>query len=518
MAFDDVGSRTDVPSASRRNDLGGVTESNAVAFSVRASFARCPPPRRRSPVLAPSLTLALTVTSSLFGTGSGGYSVPAATPASVLVVGGTPAGVAAAVAAARAGQRVTLVSATNDLGGVMTDAMMDQWDLNEDAAGHPIERGIFSELYRKLGDVFTPESAARELAAYVAREPGIRVLYGRSLRGVDVAPAADGARVTTVRFRNGGGGETVIAPTVVVDATDDADVAAAAGARYDVGRQDTGIDEREQAVTTMFSVSGVAWSTVLRSYDVARDGAGGAGGQRAWGYHRDALRYRPSSGDIVVRDFNLGRMPDGTVTVNAINLCGVEGLDPAAVGRAQVAGDREASRLVEFMRAQLPGFEHARLARFAATPYVRETRHIAGLARLTTEDVWTSRVPEDSIGLSSYPLDLHPVDPSDRPAFAPIRHVYGVPFGALVPRGLANVVLASPAISATHEAAGSARIVPTTIEEGEADGWAAALAVREGVSFPTIDATPRLVATLRSRLATDSFVGRITPPSAERRS
>ena len=83
----------------------------------------------------------------------------------------------------------------------------------------------------------------------------------------------------------------------------------------------------------------------------------------------------------------------------------------------------------------------------------------------------------------SYPLDLHPVSAGDRPAYAPLRHVYGIPFGALVPRDLANVILASPAISATHVAAGSARVIPTTIEEGEAAGTAAALAQREHLGF-----------------------------------
>jgi NADPH-dependent 2,4-dienoyl-CoA reductase/sulfur reductase-like enzyme len=89
----------------------------------------------------------------------------------LLVVGGTPAGVAAALAAARRGERVTLISATGDLGGVLTGAMMDQWDLNLAPDGAPIEDGIFEEMYARLGDVFAPEAAAGALARMVAEQP-----------------------------------------------------------------------------------------------------------------------------------------------------------------------------------------------------------------------------------------------------------------------------------------------------------------------------------------------------------
>src|SRR5580700_5223267 len=87
--------------------------------------------------------------------------VEAAQRADVLVVGGTPAGVAAALAAARLGDNVTLVAQRPEFGGVLTDATMDQWDLNLAPDGTPIEGGIFSEIHAALGDAFTPADAAR---------------------------------------------------------------------------------------------------------------------------------------------------------------------------------------------------------------------------------------------------------------------------------------------------------------------------------------------------------------------
>jgi len=141
---------------------------------------------------------------------------------------------------------------------------------------------------------------------------------------------------------------------------------------------------------------------------------------------------------------------------------------------------------------------------------VRETRHIAGLERLDADDVWDGTIPADAIGLSSYPLDLHPLTASEKPAFAPVRHVYGVPFGTLVPRDLTNVVLASPAISATHIAAGSARVIPTTIEEGEAAGDAAALANQHHLTFAQIDRDAGEIAALRRNLTGEGAILSLT--------
>jgi hypothetical protein len=286
----------------------------------------------------------------------------------------------------------------------------------------------------------------------------------------------------------------------VIDATDDADVAALAGARYDVGRQDTGLDERMQAVTLMFTIDGVDWSDVARGYDVALDGPGGVEGRRAWGYGKLMDGYHPASPDEVVRDLNLGREDDGSISVNAIDVLGIDGRSAADLARARAITENDAPNLVDYLRRRLPGFADARVSGYAGAVYVRETRHVLGLAWLTADDVWDGVEPADRIGLSSYPLDLHPVTATDRLAYAPERHVYGVPFGALVPRAFTNLLLAGPSISASHEAAGSARVIPTTIEEGEADGAAAALALARHVSFGTLDRSPVLIADLQRNL------------------
>ena len=404
-----------------------------------------------------------------------------AAPASseVLVVGGTPAGVAAAVAAAREGASVTLAVRGSMLGGILTDGMMDQWDLNLAPGGGTIQGGIFTEVHARLGDSFTPQAAASTFAALVASEPRITVRTGLLPASAKVVTDGDGRRVRGVAFAGADGRRTTILADEVIDATDNGDIAFLAGARFDLGRQDTGRDERTQAVTLMFAIRDVDWAQVAASYDPAHDGPGGATARRAWGYSTLLAGYVPLSNDVLVRDLNLGRESSGGVTVNAIDVLGIDGLRVDDRARARALSEREAPHLIAYLRTRIPGFESASVDRFASALYVRETRHFAGLERLQAGDVWSGRVTSDAIGLSSYPLDLHPSVRDERLAYAPVRHVYGVPLGTLVPQGFLNLVLASPSISASHIAAGSARVIPTTIEEGEAAGIVCALARRD---------------------------------------
>ncbi len=432
----------------------------------------------------------------------GAFAQAHASSTDVLVVGGTPAGVAAAVAAARRGENVVLAARRSVLGGVLTDAMMDQWDLNLTSDGASVEGGIFREIYARLGDSFTPDEAARAFGELAAREPRIRVVTDARPTAAAVAFAGVNRRVTAVTFADTTDRRSfVLAAPYVVDATDDGDVAALAGARYDLGRQDTGRDDLMQPVTLMFTLEGVDWGTAVRSYNAKTDGPGGAMDRRAWGYSTLMQRYRALSPAVIARDLNFGHEDAGAVTVNAIDVLGIDGREPSELERARTISERETPHLVAFLRANVPGFANARLGRYADAIYVRETRHFIGIERLTADDVWDGKIPANTIGLSSYPLDLHPVTLTDRPAFAPVRHVYGVPLGALIPRGFNNLILAGPAISASHLASGSARVIPTTIEEGEAAGAAVAQADAHNLTFEELATSALQIAALREDLA-----------------
>ena len=124
-----------------------------------------------------------------------------------------------------------------------------------------------------------------------------------------------------------------------------------------------------------------------------------------------------------------------------------------------------------------------------------------GLYTLTVRDIVDSRVFWDAVGVASYPIDLHPYKPGEFNPFAAHRYVYTLPLRALVPVGVTNLLIASRSISATYDAAGSARVVPTTMEEGQAAGTAAVLSIHAKVMFPRLTEDPMLVHDLQENLA-----------------
>jgi hypothetical protein len=127
--------------------------------------------------------------------------------------------------------------------------------------------------------------------------------------------------------------------------------------------------------------------------------------------------------------------------------------------------------------------------------------------------------------VASYPIDVHPYKPDEWNPYAAKRYVYTIPFRALVPRGTANLLMASRSISATYAAAASLRVVPTTMEEGQAAGIAAVVSIQHRVSVPQLAGQPALIYELQAGLhdqgaflpwQTLTTIGEGRLPSAER--
>jgi hypothetical protein len=119
---------------------------------------------------------------------------------------------------------------------------------------------------------------------------------------------------------------------------------------------------------------------------------------------------------------------------------------------------------------------------FAPELYVRETRHFAGLYTLTARDIAAQTRFWDRIGAASYPVDLHQYVKGERYPYRPVRSPYTLPLRSLITSTIDGLFIASRAFSATYQAAGSARVIPTTMAMGEGAGVAAAVAVERGMT------------------------------------
>ncbi|MGH2403248.1 MAG: FAD-dependent oxidoreductase [bacterium] len=421
---------------------------------------------------------------------------PPSVDADVLVIGGTPGGIAAAIGAARAGARVMLMEPGVTLGGVITTAWLTTFDMNLGEDGEHLTRGVFLEIYRQLGISFDPDEAARAFGRAVVSEPGVKAVTHAALVRLDM----NGRRIVAAEFRDRLWRRTIVVRAKqVIDATDDGDVAAAAGVTFDLGRAAyLNRDRWMQAATLIFRVGGANWQRVAADIRARLDDGDspalwGVNGRAAWGYADVMARYQPADPRVVAYPLNLALQHDGSILINALNVTGVNGLDPASVWEGMATARSELPHLVAYLRDAVPGFERARLLDHAPALYIRETRHIAGLYTLRVEDILAEEIFPDRIGVASYPIDIHPYHARWRNPYAPASTPYTLPFRAIVPRGTENLLLASPAFSATSEAHGSARVVPTVMALGQGAGVAAALCAQQGLTPHDIAADPALM-------------------------
>lgn len=400
----------------------------------------------------------------------------------VLVNGGTPAAIAAAISAARQGMRVALVTDSAPLGGDLTGAMLTQWDLQNAPDGTDLQSGIFHEFYAEIPDGFRPADAVKYFRERIRMERRIRWFDGISNESVNGGRGKEGRRVASLLFISRKG-VRAIGASCVIDASDNADLAAAAGAPYDVGEQDQGRDLDMQPATLIFTLAGVDWRAINPE-----------GGDQSAGYADLLHSYHPLSPRAIVPDANFQLNANGTVMVNAIDILGVDGRSAESVGYATRIAKTESLNLLTFLRAHVDGFERARIAAFAPRLYVRETRHVRGLMWIDADYIWNGERPYDTVALAAFPFDVHPVHKGDvgGDGWLEEPRVYGIPLRALVPHGFENLLVVGPSISATHTASGSVRVIPTTIAEGEAAGEACAQSIRGGYSVRRMALSPRL--------------------------
>jgi hypothetical protein len=180
----------------------------------------------------------------------------------------------------------------------------------------------------------------------------------------------------------------------------------------------------------------------------------------------------------------------------------IDATDPFALSEGERAGRRQALEAARFIVAQVPGCGRARLVAFAPQLGIRETRRIAGLAVLAADDLRRGAEFVDTMARGAYPIDLHHTGDGGI-TFEELGadHVYALPYRIAVPQGLDNALVAGRGLSATHQAHGAIRVMPTAMAGAQAVGTAAALLATANQPAAALDA-----ATLREKLRADGAI------------
>jgi len=412
----------------------------------------------------------------------------------VLVVGAGSAGTTAAIAAARGGARTLLVDRFGFLGGTST-AVLDTFYAfyTPGKTPHKVVSGIPDEVVERLTDrgmaferpntygagtgiTYDPESLKRvwdELAA----EAGVGLL----LHAFAFAVVAEEGRVTSVDVATKSGVRPV-RPRVVVDASGDADICALAGAPYEAPGDDV------QSLSTVFRVANV---DVERAQSVPKE--------RLWELMREA---RDSGRYALTRiEGSVHRTPhEGVMMALMTRVRKVDATDADQLAAAEVEGRRQAHEYFRFLRDCVPGYERSVLLSTSPAIGVRESRRILGEHVLSADEILAATQFPDQIARCGAPIEEHHSGDDTRWVYLEEGATYGIPFRALLPRVLDNVLVAGRCFSATHDAHASARSMGTCMAMGQAAGTAAALSAEP----KRLDA-----AQLRARLREDGAdVGR----------
>ena len=400
----------------------------------------------------------------------------------VIVAGGEPEGVAAALAAARNGMKTLLVERGDALGGLFTFGMLNFLDMNRSNSFDRklLTRGIFNEFYKSLGNAFDIEEAKAWFLKKCQNEPNLTVMLNTEI----IAPVMDNNTIIGLEVKqDGGSGPAIYRSLAVIDATTDADIAAASGVPYTIGADDYGAHGALQGVTLVFEVSGVDWNAVRNYLNNNDDPRSKADSVSAWGYGKEALNYVSTDGNMRFRGPNIAKQKNGNVLLNALIIFGVDALNPESYDDGIRRGESEIPHVIEFMRENFIGFENAAYAGHAPRLYVRETRHIIGEYRLTITDVLENRDQWDRIGHGNYPVDIQPTSPDNTGNIIGSPDIYSIPFRSLVPLEIDGLLVAGRSASYDSLPHGSARVVPIGMVTGEACGTAAAYSVNNGVTF-----------------------------------
>lgn len=414
----------------------------------------------------------------------------------VIVVGGDPEGVCAAVSSARNGLKTLLIEDDEALGGLMTLGKLNFIDICESRDGSILTQGLFMEFYDAVGGTaFDVETAKQFFYDWVVSEENATL----KLNTTFVEPVMDGNTITGVVVEEGGEQVTYTASRVI-DATVDADVAAAAGAPYTIAGEDIGEKERHMGVTLVFELSGVNWDKVV-DYLENDDNAGtGATEKTAWGYTREGYAYEPKDELMRLRGFNVARQDNGNVLVNALIIFGVDAMSEESKAEGIARAQKELEYIIPYVQENFIGFEDVALVGTASQLYVRESRHIIGEYQLTIDDVLENRDQWDKIAIVAYPADIQPTAGQTYGTVIGSPDRYAIPFRCLVPLDVENMLVIGRSASYTSLAAGSARVIPVGMAEGEAAGVASAYSLNNTISFRDMSADETAIADVQKTL------------------
>lgn len=403
----------------------------------------------------------------------------------VIVAGGGPAGIAAAVAAARQGAKTALVERFGILGGMMTSGYVNP------VLGSVADGSMYDEIMRLLKakcvktrngyEMSIDTEQAKYLLLQFAAHAGVDIFLQTPV--VEVLKEDRTVRGVIISTQDG---LQELLGDVVVDATGDGFVAARAGADYKIGR-DT--DGRCQPTSLEFSIDHVDEQRALTCWG-GTDPVKLPNGQRFSEFCKEAnARGELPTNVSIVRLHRTGN--SGERSVNATQANGFDTLTPQGVFGAEYELRAQIGIIANFLRKYVPGYENCAVKGTGSTLGVRETRRILGEYVMCDHDVETgTHQPDVVVHNAWFLIDIHnPSGGGQAEGHSQPARPFDIPYGALLPLGVENLLTCGRCISGTHRAHAAYRVMGICIATGQAAGIAAAMSAIKKTAPRRLDIT-----------------------------
>ncbi len=419
----------------------------------------------------------------------------------VVVLGGGPAGIAAAAAAGARGRRTLLVERYGFLGGMGTAAGVTNFcGLHANVHGeirqvvHGVADDVLARIDR-LGGLNAPHqifgrtfAQAYDTAAFKCAAD--QLLLGRGvalmLHALACAVVKDDDAIAALVIETRSG-RAAVRGRVFIDCSGDGDLAMLAGAPYELG------DGAGNMLypTLMFRLNGVdpdragdAWTAIPRLMEEAE---------------RAGRETFPRKGAIVRPMRHAAEWRVNVTQIKTASGGAANGIDADELTAGEIEGRRQALAFFAFLKREAPGFAQSYIVDLPAQLGIRETRRVTGRYALSGDDVVSCASFDDTIGVNGWPIEAHVAgDVAWRWPAPGSRGFNHLPYRMLLPLGVPNLLVAGRCASMTHEGQSAARVSGGCFVMGEAAGTAAHLALARGVAVADVD-----VAELQGMLEAD---------------
>src|SRR3989441_3115523 len=403
----------------------------------------------------------------------------------VVVLGGGPAGIAAAAAAGRAGRSTMLIERYGFLGGAGTAAGLANFcglHAKVDGEHRQVVHGVADEILsglKTMGALSAPhllfrgriQAQAYDVSAYklaadhLLSSANVRLLFHAFAVGF-----RDSHLLVETKS-----GRRAVRGKIFIDCSGDGDLAAWAGAPYEVG------DGKGNMLypSTMYRIGGVdpqkagnAWERIPELMEAAE--------RKGRKFPRKKPIVRPQPNPVEWRaNLTQIRNADGSA---------VSGIDAEQLAWGEVEGRRQVWDTFQFIRESTPGFERAYIAEIAPQIGIRETRRVRGEYQLSEDDVLDCAEFSDSIGVNGWPVEEHVAGNVEFRVQRTTRGYNQLPYRMLLPQGVENLLVAGRCASMTHGGQSAARVSGPCFVMGQAAGSAAHLCLKLGVHPQALDA------------------------------